>query len=101
MKSHDREIAADRQQDNARAVPSEAWVELERARQDLGSQERTRTVADDDNFLGVAGARDVGEVLRKTVDALVPFRPMTVGEYQGPERVRQARDQISQFVREF
>ena len=82
MKSDDREIAADRKQDDARAVPPERRIELERARQNLGAQKRSRTVADDDDFLGIAGARDVYEVLGKTVDALVPFRPLAVGESQ-------------------
>ena len=33
MKADDRKIAADGEQDDARAVPSEVGVELERARQ--------------------------------------------------------------------
>ena len=54
VKADDREIAADRQQHDARAVPAERGIELQRARQHFGAQERSRTVADDDDLLGVA-----------------------------------------------
>src|SRR5258706_14711648 len=94
MKTNDREIAADREQDNARTVPPESRIELERARQNLGSQKRSRTMADDDDFLGVARACDLGEVLRKSVDALVPFRPLAVREFPGPDRVGQQMEKI-------
>src|SRR5258708_26670938 len=86
-KAAEREITADRQQDHARAMPPEAWVELERARQNFRSQERSRAVADDDDLLGVALACDLCKVLGKTVDALVPFRPLAVREFPGPDPV--------------
>src|SRR6267142_5586082 len=94
METDDREIAADREQDNARTVPSEIRIELERARQNLGPQERSRTVADDNDFLGVTAACDVGEVLRKSVNTLVPIRAATVREFPGPDRVGQQIEQI-------
>src|SRR5258706_10826448 len=94
MNTADREMADNGKQDNARTVPSESRIELERARQNLGSQKRSRTVADDDDFLGVARACDLGEVLRKSVDALVPFRPLAVREFPGPDRVGQQIEQI-------
>src|SRR3954463_7439222 len=106
MESDNREIAADGQKHDARAVPSEVWIQFERARQNLGAQKRSRTVADNHDLLGVAGAllgvtgaRDVDEVLRETVDALVPFRPLTVREFPGPDRVRQQIEQVSGVFR--
>ena len=51
MKSDDRKIAADGEQDDARAVPAESRIEPQGPRQDLGAQKRSRTVADDDDFL--------------------------------------------------
>jgi len=101
METDDREIAADREQDNARTVPSEIGIKLERARQNLGPQERSRAVADDNDFLGVAAACDVGEVLRKSVDALVPFRAAAVREFPGPDRVGQQIEQIGLVFRIF
>src|SRR5258707_434902 len=98
MKSDDREIAADGEQDHARAMPTEAWVELQRARHNLGPQKRSRTVTDDDDFLGFALARNVDEVSGKTVDPLIPFRPLAVREFPGPDRVR---EQIKQICRVF
>src|SRR5216684_3926759 len=99
METDDREIAADREQDDARTVSTERRIELERARQNLGAQKRSRTVADDNDFLGVAGACDVGEVLCKSVDALVPIRPLAVREFPGPDRVGQQIEQISRVFR--
>src|SRR6266446_4547802 len=98
MKSDDREIAADGEQDHARAMPTEAWVELERARHNLGAQKRSRTMPDDDDFLGFALARSLDEVSGKTVDPLIPFRPLAVREFPGPDRVR---EQIKQICRVF
>src|SRR6266702_8417550 len=46
VKADDREIAADRQQHHARAVPAQRRIDLQGAGHDLGSQERPRTVPD-------------------------------------------------------
>src|ERR1700712_5888166 len=94
MKTDDREIAADGEQDNARAVPPEVGIKLERAGQDLAAQKRSRTVADNDDLLGIAAARHLGEVTGETVDARVPFRPLAVAEFPGPDRVGQQIKQI-------
>src|ERR1700681_2010268 len=99
MKSDDREIAADGEQDHARTMPAESRIELERARQNLGPQKRSRTVTDHDNFLGAALARNVYEVLRKAVDPLIPFRPLAVREFPGPDRVREQIEQIGHVFR--
>src|SRR6266403_3455157 len=98
MKPDDREIAADGQQDHPRAMLAEAWVELQRARHNLGPQKRSRTVTDNDDFLGFALARNVDEVLSKAVDPLIPLRPLAVREFPGPDRVR---EQIKQICRVF
>ncbi len=79
-------------------MPTEAWVELQRARHNLGPQKRSRTVADDEDFLGFALARNVDEVFCKTVDPLIPLRPLAVREFPGPDRVR---EQIKQICRVF
>src|SRR6266403_1821687 len=95
MKPDDREIAADGQQDHPRAMLAEAWVELQRARHNLGPQKRSRTVTDNDDFLGFALARNVDEVLSKAVDPLIPLRPLAVREFPGPDRVREQIKQVS------
>src|SRR5260370_37943447 len=76
MKSDDREITADRKQDEAWAVTPEAWVELERARQNFRPQKRSRAVADSDDILGLALASELCKVFGKTVDSLGPLRPL-------------------------
>src|SRR6476646_4898011 len=98
MKSEDREIAADGEQDHAWAMPAEVLVALQRARHNLGPQKRSRTVADHDDFIGFARPRNVDEVLGKTVDPFIPFRPLAVREFPGPDRVR---EQIQQVCRVF
>src|SRR5215203_5133545 len=45
MKPHNGEIAADRQQGDTRAMPSETGINLERTRQNFRCEERTRTMA--------------------------------------------------------
>ena len=87
MKPHDREIASDRKQDNPRTMPRQIRIQLERACQDFGAQERARTVADHDDFLGLAAARDFDDVLGKPIDTLVPIQPLAVRELPGPDRV--------------
>ena len=76
------------------ARPSEVGVERQRARQDFGPEKRSRTMADHHDFLGVAGARDLDEILREAIDARVPFRPLPVREFPGPDRVGQQIEQI-------
>src|SRR5207244_10197374 len=68
----DRQVAADGQQHDARPVAAESRVELERPRHDLGTEEGPRTVADDDDFLGVTAGGDVDKMAREPVDALIP-----------------------------
>src|SRR5258708_10555880 len=87
MKSDDREIAADGQQDHPWAMLAEAWVELQRARHNLGPQKRSRTVTDNDDFLGFALARNVDEALSKAVDPLIPLRPLAGIQTPGPDRL--------------
>src|SRR4051794_16900416 len=73
VETHDRQISADRQQGDPRAVPADIGIELERAREDFDTQKRSRTMADDDDSLGVAAGGNLHEVFCETVDALVPF----------------------------
>src|SRR5258707_700911 len=83
MKSDNREIATNGEQNHPRAMPAEVLVALQRARHNLGPQKRSRTVADDDDFIGFALARNVDQVLGKTVDPFIPFRPLAVREFPG------------------
>src|SRR3981189_1389519 len=101
MKSDDREITADCEQDHPWTVPPESRIELERARQNLSTQKRAGAVTDDDDLLGLALARDPCKVLGKTVDARIPFRPPAVREFPGPDRVGQQIKQICQVFRVF
>src|SRR6266702_7231379 len=73
MEADDREIGADRQQHDAGAMTSQRGIELERTRQQFRAQERPGTVADDDDFVRLAGPRDLDQTLGKSVDPLVPF----------------------------
>ena len=67
---------------------------MQGAGQHLGTQKRSGTVADNDDLIGVAFARDLDEVLRKAVDALVPFGPRAMGEFPGPDGVGQQIEQV-------
>src|SRR5229473_8416995 len=99
MKSDDREIAADGEQDHTRAMPTKSRIELQRARHNLGPQKRSRTMTDDDDFLGFALARNVDEVSGKTVDPLIPFRPLAVREFPGPDCVREQIKHVCHVLR--
>src|SRR6185295_8057106 len=91
----DREISANRQQYDARAVPPQSGIEFQCPRQHFGAEKRSRTVADDDDFLGVAAAGDINEMLGKAVDTLVPFGTFAVRELPSPDRVAQEIEHIS------
>ena len=94
VETDDRKVAADREQDDTRAVAAERRIELQGAGEHLGAEERPGTVADNDDFIGVAFARDLDEVLCKAVDARVPIGACAVGEFPGPDRVAQQIEQV-------
>ena len=58
-------------------------------------------MTDDDDLLGVTGAGDLRQILGKTVDTLVPFRPRAVREFPGPDRVAEQIEQIGGVFRVF
>jgi hypothetical protein len=51
-------------------------------------------MADNDDLVGVAGPRDLGQILRETVDALVPFGSLAVRELPGPDRIAEQIEHV-------
>ena len=62
----------------ASAVPAEPGVEFQRARHDLGAEERAGGVADQHDLLGVAAAHDVAQILREAVEPFIPLRTLAM-----------------------
>src|ERR1700750_1797683 len=87
VEADDRVIAAEGQQHHTGAVPAKPGITLERARQNLRTQERAGAMTDQHDLVGVAFAHDFAEIFGEAIDPSVPFGTLPVRELPGPDRV--------------